>query len=246
MSVSFDPDHEALRLDADAFVSLAEYASDPAGACEELVDDFVRAGVVADGRPHPILREALAAVTSARCSLQVLVSAPGGVWLHHGWLAARCAMLTDLGDGTYDFAAVGTEFAPTSIARLTVLRARPRLDAATAPIDEALLDDLASSSAGGRAAAADRLARLLTPWPEARAAVRSGGWHLAVVDVTHPAGGRTVASRLAWVGTDAGTLRVEVDGDELVLVPASTTDIWRSVVAILPLAPAPDALGRSA
>ena len=246
MSVLFDPDSEVLRLDADAFITLAEYATDPAGACEEVVERLATAGAVADGRPHPVLRDALAAVTSPLASLQVLVSGPDGVRLHQGWLAGQCAMLTDLGDGTYDFVAVGTEFAPTSIARLTVLRARPRLDHGAAVIDEYLLDDLASNSEHTRAAAAEALADLLAPWPTASGAMRAGGWGLSVVDVTHPASGRTVASRLAWVDTDAGTLRVETDGRDLLLAPTTTTEIWRSVVSILPTDHESEAGERSA
>jgi hypothetical protein len=234
MSVTFDATTSTLRLDADAFITLVEYATDPDGACEDVVERLSDAGAVIDGSPHPVLRNALAAVTTSLGSLQVLVTGPDGVRLHQAWVAFVSALLTDLADGTYDFAAVSTEFVPTCIARLTGLQARPRLDPASAVVDERLLDDLASNSPEARAAGSEALADLLAPWPQACAAVRAGRWQLSVVDIAFQARDRTVVRRLAWVDVDAGLLRVEADEHGPTLVPVTSTAVWRAIVSILP------------
>ena len=74
MSVVFDATTGHLRLDPEAFIGLLDYATEPEGVCDEVVARLHRAGAVSDGRPHPLLRNALAAVTSSLGSLQVLVS----------------------------------------------------------------------------------------------------------------------------------------------------------------------------
>ena len=234
MSVMFDATTAGLRLDAEAFITLAEYAGDPAGACDRTLRDLAEVGAVVDGGPHPALRGALAAVTSSLASLQVLVSDPDGVVLHQGWLARVSAMLTDVGDGTYDFASVGTEFVPTTVARLTGLGPRPRLAAGAVVVEEVVLDGLVDNAASLRAAAAEALADLLPAWPAVSSAVRSGGWRTSCVDIAFPVRDRTVARRLAWVDTDSGVLRVEVDEHGPVLVPTSPTDLWRALISILP------------
>ncbi|MFM6851089.1 MAG: hypothetical protein ACKOVB_18520 [Terrabacter sp.] len=234
MSVEFDSSSGTLRLDAEAFITLAELSSQAVDSCDSTTARLVDAGAVLDGLPHPLLRQALAAVAGSVASLQVLVAGPEDVRLHHGWLSGDAALLTDLGDGTYDFACVSTEFVPEAIARLTGVGPRPRLGADSVVVDEAVLDDLASSSSRARAAGVDSLAGLLAPWPDAAAAVRAGGWHLALVDVAFVDEGRTVARRLAWLDTEAGMLRVEADDHGPVLVPVAGTQLWRAVVAVLP------------
>jgi hypothetical protein len=234
MSVDFDPANATLRLDAETFITLAELPSDAVDACDTSLGKLVDAGAVQDGVPHPALRLGLAAVSGSVASLQVLVAGRDDVRLHHGWLSGESALLTDLADGTYDFAAVGGEFVPESIARLTHLRPCSRLAAGSAAVDEDVLDDLASNTDEARAAGAESLADLLAPWPAASAAVRDGAWHLSVVDVTFADRGRTVARRLAWVHTAAGTLRVEADEHGPVFVPATTTELWRALVSVLP------------
>lgn len=246
MSVEFDPTSGILRLDAEAFITLAELSSDAVDPCDTTLGRLVDAGAVLDGAPHPLLRQAVAAVAGSIASLQVLVAGPDDVRLHHGYLSDDVALLTDLGDGTYDFAAVGAEFVPESIARITRIAPRPRLSAGSAAVDEAVLDDLASSSSAARAFGVEALAELLTPWPGAAAAVRAGSWHLALVDVTFVDDSRTVARRLAWFDTDAGLLRVEADEHGPVLVPVATTELWRAVVAVLPDDLDPRAVARSA
>src|SRR4051794_24209554 len=234
MSVTFDAASAELRLDADAFITLVEYATDPDNACEDGVDRLLRAGAITAGAPHPVLRNGLAAVTGSLGSLQVLVTCPDGVRLHQAWVARVSAVLTDLTDGTYDFAAVNTEFVPTSIAHLTGLQARPSLVETSAVLDELLLDDLASNSARARTDGGEALADLLAPWPAAVDAVRAGGWRLCVVDIAFPARHRTVVRRLAWVDTDAGGLRVEADDHGPGLVPTSSTALWRARGAVPP------------
>jgi hypothetical protein len=246
MSVDFDPASGTLRLDAEAFITLAELSSDAVDSCDTTLARLVDAGAVLDGRPHPTLRQGLAAVAGSVASVQVLVAAPEDVRLHHGWLSDDAALLSDHGDGTYDFAAVDTEFVPESIARATRIGPRPRLGEGSAVVDEGVLDDLASSSSAARESGVEALAGLLAPWPAAVAAVRAGGWHLALVDVAFVDRGRTVARRLAWVDTDAGMLRVEADEHGPVLVPVATTELWRAVVAVLPDVLEPGTVARSA
>ena len=234
MSVDFDPSNGALRLDAEAFITLVEHSGDAVDPGDTTTTRLVEAGAVIAGMPHPLLRRRLAAVAGSLASLQVLVAGPEDVRLHHGWLSGDAALLTDLGDGTYDFASVSAESVPEAVARFTCVGPRPRLGAGTAVVDEGVLDDLASSSPPARAAGVDALADLLATWPGAAAAVRSGGWHLALVDVSFVDDGRTVARRLAWLDTDAGMLRVEADDQGPVLVPVAGTELWRAVVAVLP------------
>ena len=246
MSVDFDPAAGTLRLDAEAFITLAELSSEFIDPCDTTLGRLVDAGAVQDGVAHPILRPGLATVAGSVASLQVLVAAPEDVRLHHGWLSDDAALLTDLGDGTYDFATVGAEFVPEAVSRVTRVGPRPRLSAGSVVVDESVLDDLASSSPTARASGVEALARLLSPWPTAAAAVRAGGWHLALVDVAFVDDGRTVARRLAWLDTDAGMLRVEADEHGPVLVPVATTELWRAVVAVLPDDVDPESAARSA
>jgi hypothetical protein len=230
----FDATTAGLRLDAEAFITLAEYAVDAAAACEHTLRDLEEVGAVVDGSPHPALRGALAAVTNSLASLQVLVTDPDGVVLHQGWLARVSAMLTDLGDGTYDFASLGTEFVPTTVARFTGLEPRPRLEPGAVVVDEDMLHGLVSNSSSERAAAGEVLADRLAPWPAASNAARAGGWRTSCVDIAFPVRDRTVTRRLAWVDTDAGVLRVEADERGAVLVPTSPTGLWRALVSLLP------------
>lgn len=234
MSVVFDAANGTLRLDAEAFITLAELSSYAVDSCDTTLGRLVDAGAVTAGVPHPLLRPGLAAVAGSLASLQVLVAGPEDVRLHHGWLAGAAALLTDLGDGTYDFASVSGEFVPEAIARVTLVGPRPRLGSGSVIVDEAVLDDLASSSAAARAAGVEALAGLLAPWPAAAAAVHAGGWRLALVDIAFVEAGRTVARRLAWLDTDAGMLRIEANDHGLVLVPVAGTELWRAVVAVLP------------
>ena len=150
MSVEFDAANGTLRLDAEAFITLAELSSDAVDSCDTTLGRLVDVGAVTAGVPHPLLRPGLAAVAGSVATLQVLVAGPEDVRLHHGWLAGDAALLTDLGDGTYDFASVSAEFVPEAIARVTLVGPRPRLGSGSAVVDEAVLDDLASSSSTAR------------------------------------------------------------------------------------------------
>lgn len=247
MSVVFDATTGHLQLDPEAFIGLVDYATEPEGVCDELVARLHRAGVVSGGRPHPLLRNALAAVTSSFGSLQVLlVSTPGSVTLHQCWVAFVSAVLSDVGDGTYEFAAVSTDFLPTEIARRTGLAPRPRLEQAEAVVDESLLDALSAGSARTRVDGGVALAEALAAWPAAATAVRAGRWSLAVADVAFPTPSGTVVRRLAWIDTEAGLLRVEADDRGPVLVPTTSTALWGAVVALLPTDAETGSLPRSA
>ena len=246
MSVAFDATTGHLRLDPEAFVGLVDYATDPECVGDGVVARLREAGAVLEDGPHPLLQGALAAVTSSHGSLQVLRSDATHVSLHQTWVAFVSAMLTDLGDGTYDFAAVGTDFLPAEVARFTGLAPRPRLEAAEAVVDEALLDALSAASPATRVAGSAVLADALAPWPAAAAAVRAGRWSLAVVDVAFHTPEGTVVRRLAWVDTQAGMLRVEADDRGPVLVPATPTALWEAIVSLLPTEVETEALPCSA
>ncbi|WP_374971422.1 hypothetical protein [Terrabacter sp. BE26] len=246
MSVVFDATTGHLQLDPEAFIGLVDYATEPEGVCDGVVARLHRAGAVSDGRPHPRLRNALAAVTSSLGSLQVLVSTPGSVTLHQCWVAFVSALLSDLGDGTYQFAAVSTDFLPTEVAQRTGLGPRPRLEPSGVSVDESLLDALSAGSGRTRVAGGVALAEALAPWPAAATAIRAGRWSLAVADVAFPTASGTVVRRLAWIDTEAGLLRVEADDRGPVLVPTTATALWGAVVALLPTDAETGVLPRSA
>jgi hypothetical protein len=165
-----------LRLDAESFIALAEHLSNPRPGGDPAACALANAGVLVDGQPHASLRAGLAAVANPLASLQVLVTGQGGVQLHQGWLSILSAVLADVGDGTFDFIGLGTEFVPTAVARMTRLRFRPSVEDAVSRVDESVLDDLSAGDPceAGRSAGLSR-ARHRMPGRDPVTAGRSAG-----------------------------------------------------------------------
>lgn len=180
MNPVFDVASGRVRLDPTTFEALCRQADPPSGPGGALASDSValaalqRSGALVDGAVHEALRPALAAVTRSIASLQLVVTGSAGYQLHQGWLSVVSAVLADVGDGSYDFAALGTEFVPTLMARMTRLGLRPHLEPASVAVTEAVLDGLASHEADPRAEAAQAIVALTASvWPT-WAAIRAG------------------------------------------------------------------------
>ncbi|OFE17856.1 hypothetical protein BA895_13745 [Humibacillus sp. DSM 29435] len=246
MNPVFDPASGRIRLDATTFETLCREFDSPSPPGSAPASDVTplaplrTSGALVDGVVHEALRPALAAVQRPIAMVHLVVAGAAGRQLHQGWLSVVSAVLADLGDGSYDFAAVGTEFVPTLVARLTRLGLRPHLPAGRVPVTEAVLDGLAAHKAAPRAAAAQALvSTTASVWPAWSAAVSAGDWRFWVVDVTWPerAGGAASASsgrRLAVLDTSAGLLRVDVDDSGPMLVAVTPTEVWRLLSGMLP------------
>ena len=244
MTIQFDPTVGRVRLDPRAFEALVDLE---ASADRSAAADLSAAGVLVDGRPHRVLSPGLAAVTRPLARLEAVVSSHQGLLVHLGWMSVLSAVLADVGDGTYDFAGVATEFVPTTIARLVRLRPRPRLGPGTVTVTAELLDALIDSDDDRRARAADDLASVLAPrWDEPAELVRAGAWCFWTAEVSWAPPGRPVRSdadlvsrRFCMLDTAAGMLGLESSadtsaGDRLTLVPTTPTDIWFLLSSILP------------
>ncbi len=246
MNPVFDAASGRVRLDATTFEALCRESDSPSptgtapASDVATIADLQSSGALVDGDVHEALRPALAAVQRPIAMLHLVVTGAAGHQLHQGWLSVVSALLADLGDGLYDFAAVGTEFVPTLVARMTRLGLRPHLPRESATVTEAVLDGLAAHEAAPRAAAAQALvSTTASAWPEWSAAASAGDWRFWVVDVTwpKPAGGTASESsgrRLAVLDTSAGLLRVDVDDSGPRLVAVTPTEVWRLLSGILP------------
>lgn len=258
MNPAFDADSGRIRLDATAFEALCRVADPASRSAAALASDAAPlaalhgSGALVDGVAHEALRPALAAVQQPIASLQLLVTGSAGYRLHQGWLSVVSAVLADVGDGSYDFAAIGTEFVPTLVARMTRLGLRPHLGPASVAVTETVLDALASHEAGPRAEAAQTLvSATASTWPAWSAAAQGGDWRFWVADVTWPAPADTAASantatsddtaasddaghRLAVLDTGAGLLRVDGDDSGPRLVAVTPTEVWHLLSSILP------------
>lgn len=217
MNPVFAADSGRVRLDPTTFEALCRVADPPSRSAA-----------------------ALAAVQQPIASLQLLITGSAGYQLHQGWLSVVSAVLADVGDGSYDFAAIGTEFVPTLVARMTRLGLRPHLEPATVAVTEAVLDGLVSHETGPRAEAAQALvAATASTWPAWAAAAQAGDWRFWVADVTWPAPAGEAASdeagrRLAVLDTGAGLVRVDGDESGPRLVAVTPTEVWRLLSGILP------------
>jgi len=244
VTIQFDPTVGRVRLDPRAFEALVDLE---ASADRSAAADLSAAGVLVDGRPHRVLAPGLAAVTRPLARLEAVVSSRQGLLVHQGWMSVLSAVLADVGDGTYDFVGVATEFVPTTIARLVRLRPRPRLGTGTVPVTADLLDALIDPDDDRRARAADDLASVMAPsWDEPAELVRAGAWCFWTAEVSWAPPGRPVRSdadlvsrRFCMLDTAAGILGLESSaststGDRLTLVPTTPTDIWFLLSSILP------------
>ncbi|GAA2485609.1 hypothetical protein [Terrabacter carboxydivorans] len=250
MTVQFDAGVGRVRLDPATFEALVELGSGTrTGTADHRgpLEDLTAAGAVVDGRPHEVLTPGLAAVTRPLARLEAVVASRQSLLVHQGWMSVLSAVLADVGDGTYDFAGVATEFVPTTIVRLVRLRPRQRLASGSVTVTPDLLDGLIDSDDGRRSRVADDLATALSPhWGEVAELVRSGAWCFWSADVLWAPPGRTVRSdadlssrRVSALDTTAGMLTLEGGADasgrdHLELTPTTPSDVWFMVSSILP------------
>ncbi|GAA2747021.1 hypothetical protein GCM10009868_34780 [Terrabacter aerolatus] len=257
MTVQFDAAVGRVRLDPATFDTLVDLATDAhpdahpdartqAPADARATDDLTATGVLVDGHPTEVLAPALAAVARPLARLETVVASRHQLLVHQGWLSLLSAVLADVGDGSYDFAGVATEFVPTTIARLVRLRPRTRLGAGSVTVTPDLLDGLLDPDDGRRARAADALGTALaSDFAEAAGLVRDGAWCFWSAVVSWAPPGRSVRSdadlvsrRVSVLDTTAGMLALEASGppgaDRLSLVPTTPTDVWFLLSSILP------------
>jgi hypothetical protein len=247
VTVQFDATVGRVRLDPTTFEALVDLGSAANGDSDGMLADLTAAGVLVDGRAHEVLAPGLAAVTRPLAQLETVVASRQDLLVHQGWMSVLSAVLADVGDGTYDFAGVATEFVPTTIARLVRLRPRPRLAPGSASVTSDLLDGLVDPDDGRRVRAAHDLASALAPhWDEAAELVRAGAWCFWSADVSWAPPGRAVRSdddlvsrRVSVLDTTAGMLALEGSTgapghDRLSLTPTTPTDVWYLLSSILP------------
>ncbi len=98
-------------------------------------ESLARAGVFVDGRLHPALRAGLDAVAHPSARLEVEVATLSSTRLHQGWVDRVSALVVDHGDEGADLLEVEAAFLPATIAHLTHLQPRPRLDGRGGPVD---------------------------------------------------------------------------------------------------------------
>jgi hypothetical protein len=196
-------------------------------------ESLARAGVFVDGRLHPALRARLDAVARPSGRLEVEVGTQGSARLHQGWLHRVSALVVDHGEEGADLLEIEAAFLPATIAHLTHLQPRPRLDGRGGHVDGGALDDLRSPSGSRRNDAATDLAAAAATWPAVAACLRSGSWRSCGVDVAHRRSGSTSTQQVVWLDTPAGALRVEDDAAGPVLVGTTTGSIWQEVVQAL-------------
>lgn len=250
MTVGFDPGTGRVRLDAVHFEALCRQYDAPGSADPEAVAALQRAGALVAGVAPASLQPALAAVQRPIAKLDLLVTGAGGYLLHQGWMSIGSAVLADLGDGDYDFAAVATEFVPTLVARLTRLGLRPHLPQGRVALTTDVLDGLGSVDAAARADALRAVvAAASSTWPQWASRADGGEWRFWVADLswaTRSAAGDDGegARRLGVVDTGAGLLRVDGGDAGPALVAVTPTEVWHLLSSILPadddvLLPAP-------
>lgn len=251
MSPEFDTRSGRLRLSADEFDALTRLASPGEGGARDGVADAAHVaaleacGAVTSGTPHTLLTAAVTACATPIATLEVIATGPGGQQVHQAWLSLVSAVLADRGDGTYDLAAVGTDFVPTVVARLTYFGRRDLLSPARIAVGTDLLTALSSAVADERRYAAGAVAALLRGagpagsngpegWSRMATALETGPWRWWVCDISWPRGDEVAGRRLAVL--DAGGLmaRADVSDRGSALVPTTATEVWRLLTSILP------------
>jgi len=196
-------------------------------------ESLARAGVFVDGRLHPALHERLDAVARPSARLEVEVATPSSTRLHQGWVHRVSALVVDHGDEVADLLEIEAEFLPATIANLTHLQPRPRLDGRGGPVEGGAFDALMNLTGSRRNAAAAEVAAAAAPWPAVAACLRTGSWRSCGVDVAHRRSGGTSTRRVVWVDTPAGALSIEHDGAGPALSGTTTGSIWQEVVQAL-------------
>ena len=230
----FDASTGRLHADVATVLALVDlHVDERNGLSAGQRESLARAGVFVDGRLHPALRERLDAVARPSARLEVEVATPSSTRLHQGWVHRVSALVVDHGDDVADLLEIEAAFLPATIAHLTHLQPRPRLDGRGGPVDGGACDALLSPSGSRRNDAATELAAAAAPWPAVAACLRTGSWRSCGLDVAHRHSGSTSTQRVVWLDTPAGALRVEDDAAGPVLSGTTTGSIWQEVVAAL-------------
>ena len=239
MTVHFDTDTGRLRLDQDAFQTLAAWAGGRSRKDPGL-DDLRTAGVVRRGTPHPALVPGLDAVANPVCRLSLTMrDGAGRVESGEGWVnGGAAALLLDLPDGLREFVAVHPTFLPAALARIVQLGPRPRIDAEPLQVTTEMVDQLTDPDPARRQAAVASLAEA-APTAENAAGLRalgSGPRRRTVLTAHWQAPGGTAGVRgIHLLDTEAGLWLLEagpVGG--AVAWPTTPTAVWRAFVVLLP------------
>lgn len=186
---------------------------------------------------HADVAGALARLDSGadpHAQVAVEVGTPASVLLHHGWVDRTSTIVVDLGAQGIDLVDVDVSFLPATIARLTMLQPRPRIEGHAGPVDRSALDALVGPTPSDRPRSAADVARAAGRWPDVAQSLLTGAWRLCVVDVADSRTGSTQTEQLSWLDTPAGLLRVDGYPHAPVLTGTSAESIWESLVATLP------------
>lgn len=234
--MQFDPHTGDLRLDAGAFLALADRAAGHVTTATDDVRRLSEAGVLVDGAPHSAVGPALEAVAHPHAQITLTVASASGVHVNQGWLSGVTGLLVDLGDGTYELRAVPVADVPEAAVRLAGLGSRPALPGGDAGVSEQTLDDLASPAPDARRrGAAALVAAAPASWEPWGACVAAGQWSFTVLDAFWATRFASLANRrVAVLDTPAGLVLVEPGGSGLRLVPTTADELRRFVADVLP------------
>jgi hypothetical protein len=203
-----DAQRGRLRIAEPTLTVLVAHAADPVGVGIEGADEelsrLAAAGIIAGGRAHPAIADALAAIVAPDlCTLELAHSGRS----MKGWVSYDAAALllppADEEEELRTLLAVHPTLLPDALARLVDLGPRPRA-AAPEPVvyEEGAIDGV-----------------------RRRWTLRAA-WSLA--------GGRTGADGLEVLDTDDGLwLLAAGEGDELTAFPVTPTFVWRHLVRLV-------------
>lgn len=160
--------------------------------------------------------EGLAAVGSPEVEIDVTVAGPGGHMRHHVWVDASWALfLLQVRQGEHRVIVVPSGHTPAGLARTLRLRPQPvsesRCLLAPDALDRLVSGDVAVLREHG-----------LT-W----------GWAVSARLVAAPPDDPDGVRHVVAVATDSGQCLVRADGDAWLGEPASTSDVWALVSALL-------------
>ena len=132
----FDASTGRLHADVATVLALVDlHVDERNGLSAGQHESLTRAGVFVDGRLHPALRARLDAVARPSARLEVEVGTPSSTRLHQGWVHRVSALVVDHGDEVADLLEIEAAFLPATIAHLTHLQPRPRLDGRGGQVD---------------------------------------------------------------------------------------------------------------
>lgn len=247
MTIQHDADTGRTFVDEDGLGMLRAWLGDGDAAAARRLE---QAGMLEGDNLYPALQPVAYALAEPFCHLVLDVAGPGGVVTHRGWAAPEVLVFfAHHHDETYEVLTAPPEFTPAGLARLTRLGVRPRLAAATHPLDVDALESLFAPDRDVRATGAVHLADTAPAerqaWAQRLRTELWRAWRLDVVWVGPDA--QRTARQLTVLDTDVGMLEIGWSAGTGPNLRATTpTDIWGRFVSILPadaeLLP-PDAAG---